>query len=164
MPTKRLTMRRIHRLMTMHFGAGAGTRVIARELGISHSTVRDYLARIAAAGITWPLPVAVTDEALERQLFANGGVRAGARHYPEPDWAVVARELKRPGVNLMILWEEYRAVHTDGYAYSRYCQLFREFGSRPACDRRMLPATRLSSIFWARRSRSSIRRSAWCAR
>jgi DNA-binding transcriptional regulator LsrR (DeoR family) len=35
MPTKRLTMRRIHRLMTMHFGAGAGTRVIARELGIS---------------------------------------------------------------------------------------------------------------------------------
>ena len=102
MPTKRLTMRRIHRLMTMHFGAGAGTRVIARELGISHSTVREYLARIAAAGITWPLPVAVTDEALERQLFANGGVRAGARHYAEPDWAVVARELKRPGVNLMI--------------------------------------------------------------
>ena len=120
MTTKRLTMRRIHRLMTMHFGAGAGTRVIARELGISHSTVREYLARIAAAGITWPLPVAVTDEALERQLFANGGVRAGARHYAEPDWAVVARELKRPGVNLMILWEEYRAAHADGYAYSRY--------------------------------------------
>ena len=67
MPTKRLTMRRIHRLKTMHFGAGAGTRVIARELGISHSTVREYLARIAAAGITWPLPVAVTDETLERQ-------------------------------------------------------------------------------------------------
>ena len=65
----------VHRLKTMHFGAGAGTRVIARELGISHSTVREYLARIAAAGITWPLPVAVTDEALERQLFANGGVQ-----------------------------------------------------------------------------------------
>jgi hypothetical protein len=28
----------------------------------------------------------VTDEELERQLFANGGVRAGARHYAEPDW------------------------------------------------------------------------------
>ena len=140
MPTKRLTMRRIHRLMTMHFGAGAGTRVIARELGISHSTVREYLARIVAAGITWPLPVAVTDEELERQLFANGGVRAGARHYAEPDWAVVARELKRPGVNLMILWEEYRAIHTDGYAYSRYCQLFREF------ERRLLPSMRQTHV------------------
>ena len=140
MPTKRLTMRRIHRLKTMHFGAGAGTRVIARELGISHSTVREYLARIAAAGITWPLPVAVTDETLERQLFANGGVHAGARHYAEPDWAVVARELKRPGVNLMILWEEYRAAHADGYAYSRYCQLFREF------ERRLSPSMRQTHV------------------
>jgi transposase len=29
-------------------------------------------------------------------------------------------ELKRPAVNLMILWDEYRTVHPDGYAYSRY--------------------------------------------
>jgi hypothetical protein len=119
MPTKRLSMRRIHRLMTLRFGAGAATREISRELGISHSTVREYLSRIAAAGISWPLPAEVTDEELERQLFVNGGARAGARHYVEPDWAV-ARELKRPGVNLMILWEEYRAVHADGYAYSSY--------------------------------------------
>src|ERR1700728_2036316 len=136
MPTKRLTMRRIHRLMTLRFGAGAPTRAIARELGISHSTVREYLARIAAAGITWPLPAEVTDEELERRLFVNGGVRAGVRHYVEPDWAAVTRELKRPGVTLMILWEEYRAVHPDGYAYSRYCQLFREF------ERRLSPSMR----------------------
>lgn len=136
MPTKRLSMRRIHRLMTLHFGAGAPTRAISRELGISHSTVRDYLARAAAAGITWPLPAEVTDQELERRLFVNGGVRAGARRYAEPDWAVVARELKRPGVNLMILWEEYRAVHPEGYAYSQYCHLFREF------ERRLSPSMR----------------------
>src|ERR1700691_1165170 len=130
MPTKRLTMRRIHRLMTLRFGAGATTRAISRELGISHSTVREYLARIAAAGITWPLPAELADRELEQRLFVNGGVRVGARHHVEPDWAAVARELKRPGVNLMILWEEYRAVHSDGYAYSRYCQLFREFEHR----------------------------------
>jgi transposase len=140
MPTKRLSMRRIHRLMTLRFGAGAATRAISRELGISHSTVREYLARIAAAGIPWPLPAEVTDQELERRLFVNGGVRAGARHYVEPDWAAVARELKRPGVNLMILWEEYRAVHPDGYAYSRYCQLFREF------ERRLSPSMRQTHV------------------
>jgi transposase len=73
-------------------------------------------------------------------LFVNGGVRAGARHYVEPDWAAVARELKRPGVNLMVLWEEYRAVHADGYAYSRYCQLFREF------ERRLSPSMRQTHV------------------
>jgi transposase len=130
MPTKRLSMRRIHRLMTLRFGAGAGTRAIARELGISHSTVREYLARIATVGITWPLSAEMTDAELERRLFVNGGVQAGARYRIEPDWASIARELKRPGVNLMILWEEYRAVHPDGYVYSRFCQLFREFARR----------------------------------
>ena len=94
MPTKRLSMRRIHRLMTLRFGAGATTRAISRELGISHSTVREYLARIAAAGITWPLPAELGDLELEQRLFVNGGVRGGARHHVEPDWAAVARELK----------------------------------------------------------------------
>ena len=49
---------------------------------------------------------------------------------------MVARELKRPGVNLMIPWEEYRAVHPEGYAYSQYCYLFREF------ERRLSPSMR----------------------
>jgi DNA-binding Lrp family transcriptional regulator len=142
MPTKRLSMRRIHGLMTLRFEAGAGTRAIARELGVSHSTVRDYLARLAAAGISWPLAAEVDDAELERRLFVNGGVQAGARHRVEPDWASVARELKRPDVNLMTLWEEYRTVHPGGYAYSRYCELFREFERR--CASRSLSPT------WAR--------------
>ncbi|WLB88087.1 IS21 family transposase [Bradyrhizobium japonicum USDA 135] len=38
--------------------------------------------------------------------------------------------------NLMVLWEEYRAVHPEGYGYSRFCDLFREF------DRRLSPTMR----------------------
>jgi len=41
MPTQRLSMRRIKQLLTMHFGAGASTRAIGRELGIAPSTVRE---------------------------------------------------------------------------------------------------------------------------
>jgi len=68
MPTKRLSMRRIHRL-TLRFGAGAGTRAIARELGISHSTVREYLACIAAAGSAGrcrPTPAAIWHRLIRR--------------------------------------------------------------------------------------------------
>src|SRR5439155_23641489 len=39
----------------------------------------------------------------------------------------LSRELKRPGVNLMVLWEEYRDAHPEGYGYSRFCDLYREF-------------------------------------
>jgi len=120
MPTQRLSMRRIKQLLTMRFGAGASTREIARELGVAPSTVREYLSRAAAAGIVWPLAADVTDESLMARLFVNAGVRAGARYHAEPDWSALVRELKRPGVNLLVLWEEYRAVHPEGYAYSRY--------------------------------------------
>ena len=109
MPTQRLSMRRIKQLLTMRFGAGASTREIARELGVAPSTVREYLGRAAAAGIGWPLAADVTDESLMARLFVNAGVRAGARYHAEPDWAALVRELKRPGVNLMVLWEESRA-------------------------------------------------------
>ena len=140
MPTERLSMRRIRQLLALHFGAGASTRAIGRELGIAASTVREYLARATAAGISWPLAADVTDELLVSRLFVNAGVRAGARFHAEPDWAALVLELKRPAVNLLMLWDEYRAVHPDGYAYSRFCQLFREF------ERRLSPTMRQQHV------------------
>ncbi len=38
---------------------------------------------------------------------------------PLPDWSRVHKELKRRAVTLLLLWEEYRAEHTDGYGYSQ---------------------------------------------
>jgi len=138
MPTQRLSMRRIRQLLALHFGAGASSRAIGVELGIAPSTVREYLARAAVTGVGWPLAADDTDESLMARLFVNAGVRAGARFHAEPDWSALVRELKRPGVNLLVLWEEYRAVHPEGYAYSRFCQLFREF------ERRLSPVMRQS--------------------
>jgi hypothetical protein len=100
-------------------------REIGRRLGIARSTIQDNLARAAAAGLAWPLPGELTDEVLEHRLFARVGVKGGAGAAPEPDWAALACELKRPGVTLTMLWEEYREVHPEGYGYSRFCDLFR---------------------------------------
>jgi transposase len=52
-----------------------------------------------------------------------------------PDWNYVTQELRRKGVTLLLLWEEYHARHPTGYAYSRFCDLYREFTS--AADPRM---------------------------
>ena len=52
----------------------------------------------------------------------------GAR--PNPIGAHVHHELRRPGVTLMLLWEEYRQREPDGYAYSRWCELYRAWEGR----------------------------------
>jgi hypothetical protein len=38
--------------------------------------------------------------------------------------------MKRPGVNLTVLWEEYRDTYPGGYGYSRFCELYGEFEHR----------------------------------
>jgi transposase len=43
---------------------------------------------------------------------------------------LVHRELRRPGVTLMLLWQEYRAAEPGGYQYSRWCELYRAWESR----------------------------------
>ncbi len=130
MPAKReLTMRQIRQILRL-VRDGVSAREIGRMLGVARSTIQDNLRRAEAAGLAWPLPADLTDAVLEERLFARTGVKRGFRRLPEPDWTVLACELKRPGVNLMVLWEEYREQHPDGYGYSRFCDLFREFEAR----------------------------------
>jgi transposase len=83
-------------------------REIGRTLVVARSTIQDNLKRAAAAGLAWSLQAELTEDILEQRPFARAGVRSGFRRRSEPDWATLVRELKRPGVNLMVLWEEYR--------------------------------------------------------
>ncbi|SJM30248.1 hypothetical protein BQ8482_130147 [Mesorhizobium delmotii] len=130
MPAKRrLTMRQLRQMLRLA-GSGTSSREIAVVLGIARSTVQDNLRRAAAIGLSWPLPGELTDDALENKLFARNGVKQGTRRRTEPNWADLAVELKKPGVTLLILWEEYRGSHPDGYGYSRFCELLRGFKQR----------------------------------
>jgi len=98
--------------------------------------VQDYLARANGAGLSWPVPDEFTDAVLDEKLFGRPTTQTGLRRRVEPDWAALTRELKRPGVTLMILWEEYRAIHPEGYGYSRFCELYGVF------ERKLSPTMR----------------------
>ncbi|WP_246684429.1 MULTISPECIES: hypothetical protein [unclassified Mesorhizobium] len=152
-------------------GSGTSSREIAVVLGIARSTVQDNLRRAAAIGLSWPLPGELTDDALENKLFARNGVKQRTRRRAEPNWADLAVELKKPGVTLLILWEEYRGSHPDGYGYSRFCELFRSFEQRlsPTMRQEHAAGDKVFVDYSARRSRSLIetparsvrRRSSW---
>ena len=47
-----------------------------------------------------------------------------------PDLEHVHQELKRVGVTLHLLWEEYRGAHPDGYGYSRFCEIYRGWAKK----------------------------------
>jgi len=138
MPKPRLPMRKIRDVLRLS-AAGMSKRKIAVSLGVSATAAGECIRRARRAGLTWPLPDGLSDEALERQLFPPPAVAAKDRR-PQPDWAAIHRELRRPGVTLQLLWEEHRAVHPDGYGISRYCELYR------AWEARLSPTMRQSHV------------------
>jgi transposase len=110
--------------------AGDGiSREIARTVNVARSTIQDYLRRAKAAGLTWPLPDELTDDVLQSRLFASVGTKRVSGGGPSRIGEHYC-ELKRPGVTLHILWEEYRAVQPEGYGYSRFCDLISGFQKR----------------------------------
>jgi hypothetical protein len=115
----RLTDCRMSRL------AGHRRKRVARL--IRHSVVpllaKDCTRRAAVIGITWPVPEEIDDAELERRLFTAPSFEEKAKR-PPPDWPQLHEELKRRGVTLMLLWQEYRADEPDGFGYSRFCGLY----------------------------------------
>ncbi len=97
---------------------------------MSKTSVSTYLLRAREAGLAvWPLPPGVDDdEVLEQRLFRRMG--RPPRDSDEPNWPKVASELKRKGVTLNLLWQEYREAHPDGYGYTWFCCRFADHESR----------------------------------
>ncbi len=112
MPGERLPMRKIRDVLRLR-AAKLSTRRIAVSLNIGTTSAGDYLRRARRAGLAWPLPEGLSDEDLERLLFPPP-VAISRDRRPPPDWPVLHRELKKAGVTLSLLWEEYRAVHSAG--------------------------------------------------
>jgi transposase len=115
-------MRQVREVLRLKHVCGHSGHQIAAMVGVSRYTVAEYLRRAAVVGITWPVPAALDDAALERRLFTPPFTPAAALR-PQPDWPRIHAELRKPGVTLMLLWEEYRAGQPDGYGYSRFCDL-----------------------------------------
>jgi transposase len=122
-------MRQVKEVLRLKWACGLSDRQIAYSLRISRPTVADYVRRAQAAGLSWPLPEDQSDDVLERRLFVRTDTQPPARR-PMPDWSLVHRELKRKGVTLVLLWQEYKASTPDGLQYSQFCEAYRTWAKK----------------------------------
>ena len=71
----------------------------------------------------------MSDAQLYARLFPQASDSKTVKR-PSPDLSWVHRELKRKGVTQLLLWYEYRSQYPDGYGYSRFCEMYREFSGK----------------------------------
>jgi transposase len=127
-------MRKIREVLRLRYEQGLSQRAVAAACGMGAGTVSEYLSRAEQAGVSWPLPDDLDDGALEGRLFPAlppGGGRVG------PDLLWVHQELRKVGVTLLLLWEEYRQAQVESaYGYSQFCEIYRRW------ERKLKPSMR----------------------
>ena len=119
-------MRTAREILRLHFEHSLGQRAIARACAVSPTTVSTYLERITRSGLDWPALAALDDSSLKTLLYPES--RGTLTRKPLPDFEYLRLEMKKKGVTLQLLWEEYRSIHPDGYGRSQFCELYHQHG------------------------------------
>ncbi len=118
-------MGKIRELLRLHEKCGLSNRQIARALNISRPVVGEYLVNFKLSGITYQSITTMGDDEVMRTLETRKkksceGYRILSERFP-----YLVKELKKPGVTLDLLWQEYRKQYPKGYSYPQFCYHFR---------------------------------------
>jgi transposase len=118
-------MRMIREILRLYYSCGLSKKRISKTLGCARSSVADSIQRAVNANLKWPLPDEFADDdVLERRLY-NVPEPGAAR--PQPDCNYIYHELKKKGVTLLLLWQEYKEQHPDGYQQTQFCEIYRSW-------------------------------------
>jgi transposase len=121
-------MRRIKEVLRLRFALGLGQREIARACSIRQGAVHNYLKKAAGAGMQWPLPEGWDEKRIEEAVFGKSRPTEEASQRAFPDFPALHHQLQQhPHLTLQLAWEEYREKNRDGYRYSQFCELYRQW-------------------------------------
>ena len=119
---RRLDMLKARKILRLKHQVGLSLREIGQSCSCGKTTVSEILKRAESAGIAWPIEL--NDKQLISLLYPpieKEGLP------PEPDIEYIFYEMKKKGVTLMLLWEEYKEKHPDGVMYTQFCERYRRF-------------------------------------
>jgi len=120
-------MRQIRQTLQLHLQADLSLRQVALSLGLSKTTAGTIVSYARAAGVDWALAQTLSDEELEARLYRPPISRSSS--LLEPDYPGIHQELKRAGVTLQLLWEEYTKDNKQAYKYTSFCVKYRAWAA-----------------------------------
>jgi transposase len=127
--SRRLSMRKIHEVCRLRLKMGLGINQIAGACNISKSTASTYVKKIDQLPNSYEELAALDEESLYKLLFPAAS-EMSLTDKAMPDYEYLTRELKKKGVTLQLLYEEYRRDNPGGYSRSRFYEKYRQYAKR----------------------------------
>jgi len=117
-------MRKVKELLRLKFEQNFSNRQAAKAVGIGKTAASEYITGFIKSGLTMEQILSLSDSNFLAALKIHH--RQDNQRYKElfKLFPYIEKELKRIGVTLRILWQEYREGHPNGYGYSQYCHHF----------------------------------------
>ena len=125
MARRRISVDRIKEVIRYGVTTDLSERAIGRALKVSRTAVAKYLECFRGSGQTWEQAQELPDSELLAVLDGSRPARTSARYERLAErFPMMVKELRRKGVTLQLLWEEYLRAHPDGYQNSQFCYHF----------------------------------------
>ncbi len=122
MPKPPMTIRMIKDVLRLKHESGLSHASIAAALQVSKGVVSKYVSLAAEAGLAWTELRELDEAAIAARLLPSARKSA----YVPPDYARIHQELRRKGVTLTLLWQEYVEAHPGGktYRHTQFCERY----------------------------------------
>jgi transposase len=120
---------KIKEVLRLRFLNNLSYRQVEVLSGASKSSVSEYCLRFEIIPHTIKAALALCDEELDELLHPEKKLRLRNSERPLPDMNYIYSELKRKGVTLQLLWQEYREIHLNGYSYTQFGEHYRRYAS-----------------------------------
>ena len=126
MANERLGLTKVRQIIRLHHEGMSG-RKIAKSLGISRESAGKYVALFVMSALSYTDVEQMSDIELNK-IFDNENLPDDSHlkklidSFPE-----IEKQLNKVGMTRLRLWSRYKLGNPNGYNYSRYCDLFRQW-------------------------------------
>ena len=124
MANRKIRMEKIKEIVRLGEELSLSNRTIARALRVSRPVVAQYLSDFRATGLKYSEIKDISHSDLLEILGQNKRFHDQRYELLSRRFEGYVKELKRVGVRMQVLWEEYKQDHPDGYSYSQFCYHF----------------------------------------
>lgn len=137
MPKRKTDMEKVREILRLCLDLNYSIRDAGAALGVSKTTVGEFLSEFKRTGLKYQDIKCMSDTEFS-ELFEKSN-KSSNPMYEElsKDFEHMSKELKRTGVTLYLLWEEYLQGHPEGFSYSRFCHHYRMWERRQDPDMHM---------------------------
>ncbi len=120
---RRIPMHTIQEALRLTYLSKLSSRQVSLLTNISQTTVLDYCSRFKKVSVLMEYDNVKVISLLYPEIVS---LRKTTTR-PHPDWDQVHAELKQKGMTRLLLWEEYKEQHPDGYGYTQFKEYYNRF-------------------------------------